>query len=133
VKWCATRGCKRFAEQDFRHCGECIAIAMEPTLSAASIKKRAAMLELGLWATENNKCGICKKRDALPDRRVCDVCLTARTKPKVTTPRALYRNRMREQKLCINGEAHGKATHGCRCKRCYFVHRGKGEADDVSM
>lgn len=26
--------------------------------------------------------------------------------------------------LCINGEGHGKATHGCRCEACYEKHRG---------
>jgi hypothetical protein len=33
-----------------------------------------------------------------------------------------YRDKMREQKLCINGASHGLATHGCRCERCYNVH-----------
>lgn len=35
------------------------------------------------------------------------------------------RARLKRAKRCINGWGHGKATHGCRCKRCHDVHRGK--------
>lgn len=28
-----------------------------------------------------------------------------------------------EQKLCLNGESHGPATHGVRCAWCHAVHR----------
>lgn len=34
------------------------------------------------------------------------------------------RDRRRAAKLCINGESHGKATHGTLCERCRVAHRG---------
>jgi hypothetical protein len=34
------------------------------------------------------------------------------------------RAHLKELGVCINGPTHGKATHGCRCKACYLVHRG---------
>lgn len=33
------------------------------------------------------------------------------------------RDRLREQKLCLNGESHGPATHGCRCFACHETHK----------
>jgi hypothetical protein len=33
------------------------------------------------------------------------------------------RARLRAKKLCINGIAHGPATHGCRCGWCFDVHK----------
>lgn len=35
----------------------------------------------------------------------------------------LRRIRLRELLVCINGIAHGPATHGVRCKHCHEVHR----------
>lgn len=40
--------------------------------------------------------------------------------------RTIAKNRrdgLRAQKLCINGPEHGAATDGCRCRRCYLVHK----------
>lgn len=34
------------------------------------------------------------------------------------------RDSLREEKLCINGRSHGKATHGDLCWPCRAVHRG---------
>lgn len=33
------------------------------------------------------------------------------------------RDKLRLLKLCINGAAHGAATHGCRCSGCHDTHR----------
>lgn len=33
------------------------------------------------------------------------------------------RDRLRDLGLCINGEAHGPATHGCRCQSCDKTHK----------
>jgi hypothetical protein len=30
--------------------------------------------------------------------------------------------------VCINGRAHGKATHGVRCEHCWGVHKGTPRA-----
>ncbi len=32
------------------------------------------------------------------------------------------RDRLRAAGLCINGDRHGKATHGVLCARCRIVH-----------
>lgn len=32
------------------------------------------------------------------------------------------RDVLRDIGLCINGPAHGKATHGCRCEACHETH-----------
>lgn len=36
---------------------------------------------------------------------------------------AMSRRERADRGLCINGRAHGKATRGCRCERCYLVHK----------
>lgn len=33
------------------------------------------------------------------------------------------RRKRASQGLCINGAAHGPATHGTKCERCYLVHK----------
>ncbi len=33
------------------------------------------------------------------------------------------RKHFRDAGVCINGEKHGPATHGVRCKTCYDTHK----------
>jgi hypothetical protein len=50
-----------------------------------------------------------------------------RTDPATRVINQGRRERNRAAGACINENnrgTHGKATHGCRCERCYVVHRG---------
>lgn len=46
-----------------------------------------------------------------------------RTDPEQLMLAKMRRDRLRALGVCLNGEAHGKATHGVLCGRCRDVHR----------
>ena len=34
------------------------------------------------------------------------------------------RDMLRANRICLNGQKHGTATHGVRCYACYLTHKG---------